>query len=165
MHMSSKTKFKDHQSVTVWCMVSSSGVVDYNINFQTMNSERYCHVLNEKVIPFFKQRRHLTKIYQQDGAPPHYSLAAREILNRYLPDRWIGRRGPTEWPARSPDPTVCDFFLRDKVYNHMPSSTAQLARRIEQEIQKLEHTNHSCKELMHALGIMDSSLNTNFEYF
>ena len=25
--------------------------------------------------------------------------------------RWLGRRGPHEWPARSPDLTPCDFFL------------------------------------------------------
>ena len=53
-------RFQDRQSVTVWCMLSSTGVIDYNIDFQTMNGERYCQVLQDKVIPFFTQRT-LTK--------------------------------------------------------------------------------------------------------
>lgn len=132
-------KLQNRESVTVWCMVSSTAVVDYDINFTTMNSERYCTVLREKVIPFVKQRRHSNKHYQQDGAPPHYSCAAREILNNEIPDRWIGRRGAIEWPARSPDLTVCDFFLwgalRDKVYTNRPTNRNQLARKIEVDIQ------------------------------
>jgi hypothetical protein len=31
-------------------------------------------------------------IWQQDGAPPHYSLRVREFLNNSFPE-WIGRRG------------------------------------------------------------------------
>ena len=128
-------RFQDRQSVTVWCMLSSTGVIDYNIDFQTMNGERYCQVLQDKVIPFFTQRRHSQKLYQQDGAPAHYSVAARKLLDDNMPGRWIGRRGPIEWPPRSPDLSVCDFFfwsaLRDKVYTHRPTNKHQLARRIE----------------------------------
>jgi hypothetical protein len=40
--------------------------------------------------------------YQQNGAPLYYAV-----------DRWIGRRGQIEWPARSPDLTRLDFFYED----------------------------------------------------
>ena len=44
----------------------------------------------------------------------------RNKLDEKLPGRWIGRRGPIEWPARSPDLTPLDFFfwgfIKDKVY-------------------------------------------------
>jgi hypothetical protein len=30
-------------------------------------------------------------IFQQDGAPPHWSLQIRYLLNRHFPGRWIGR--------------------------------------------------------------------------
>ncbi|PNF42612.1 hypothetical protein B7P43_G01283 [Cryptotermes secundus] len=55
-------------------------------------------------------------IFQQDGAPPHWHLMVRAFLNEKVPQRWIGRKGAKDvalcaWPARSPDLTVCAFFL------------------------------------------------------
>lgn len=35
----------------------------------------------------------------------------RVDLNMEYGDRWIGRGGPVNWPARSPDLTPLDFFL------------------------------------------------------
>lgn len=48
-----------------------------------------------------------------DGAPAHFSLIARNWLNQanHYRDRWIGRGGPINWPARSPDLNPCDFYL------------------------------------------------------
>ena len=47
----------------------------------------------------------------QDGAPAHFSRVAREFLNNNYTNRWIGRRGPIAWPARSPDLNPLDFYL------------------------------------------------------
>ena len=49
--------------------------------------------------------------FQHDGAPPHYGHYVRQWLCENFPRKWIGRRGPIEWPARSPDLTPPDFFL------------------------------------------------------
>ena len=83
-------------------------------------------------------------LFQQDGASSHYSVNARKILNEQMPNQWIGRRGPIEWPARSPDLTVCDFwlwsFLRNEVYKPVGvifESLDQLANRIENELQAI----------------------------
>ena len=47
-------------------------------------------------------------------------LEVRDALDRQFPERWIGRGGPTPWPARSPDLTPLDFFfwgfIKDQVY-------------------------------------------------
>lgn len=106
-------------SLTVWACISFAGVISFDISKDTMNGERYCMILNEKVVPFFTRKRQM--LYQQDGASPHYSLKARQILNEQMPQQWIGRRGHIEWPARSPDLTVCDFwlwsYLRSRVYS------------------------------------------------
>ena len=54
---------------------------------------------------------------EHDGAPPHYHRDVRAYLNENLPNRWIGRRGPStgrgpvDYPARSPDLTPIDFLL------------------------------------------------------
>jgi len=41
--------------------------------------------------------------FHHDGAPPHSSREVRNFLNYRFPGRWIGRSGPHNWPARSPD--------------------------------------------------------------
>jgi len=74
------------------------------------------------------------------GAPPHWHKEVREYLNEHLPDRWVGRAAATDntfctWPPRSPDPTVCDFFLRgfvkDNVYvPPLPKTLPELRQRI-----------------------------------
>ena len=54
----------------------------------------------------------------------------REWLDNTFPGMWIGRRGPVEWPPRSPDLTPPDFFLwgylKDKVYAQRPQTIDEL---------------------------------------
>ena len=61
--------------------------------------------------------------YQHDGAPPHYTLAVRVFLDNAFQGRVVGRGAGTfpfrgqEWPPRSPDLTVMDFWLmKIKIY-------------------------------------------------
>ncbi|GFV83324.1 uncharacterized protein TNCV_1900501 [Trichonephila clavipes] len=49
--------------------------------------------------------------FQHDGAPAHFSADVRSALDTAYPGRWIGRDGPVNWPARSPDLSCLDFFL------------------------------------------------------
>jgi hypothetical protein len=57
-------------------------------------------------------------------------VCAREWLDLHFEGRWIGRRGPLEWPARSPDLTPPDFFLfgvlKDLVYKNKPRNVDEL---------------------------------------
>lgn len=72
--------------------------------------------------------------FQQDGAPPHYVLPVRQWLDDEFPNKWIGRRGPMEWPARSPDLTPLDFFLwghlKSIVFTPQPQTLEELRQRI-----------------------------------
>ncbi len=49
-------------------------------------------------------------IFQQYGASAHTSRLVTEYLQRKLEDRWISKRGPINWPPRSPGLTPLDFF-------------------------------------------------------
>ena len=73
--------------------------------------------------------------FQQDGAPPHFAIRVRDWLNAHFPGRWIGRRGPVEWPPRSPDLTPLDFFLwghlKSVVYTNRPRTVQALRENIE----------------------------------
>ena len=44
--------------------------------------------------------------------PPHWALNFRASLDDAFPDSWIGRGGPTAWPARSPDVIPVASILR-----------------------------------------------------
>ncbi|GBN23124.1 hypothetical protein AVEN_11662-1 [Araneus ventricosus] len=56
-------------------------------------------------------------VFQQDGAPPHWSLKLRKFLDEKFPRLWIGGGYPTPWPYRSPHITTLDFILRGYVEN------------------------------------------------
>ena len=49
--------------------------------------------------------------FQHHGAPPHSSREVRNFLNYRFPGRWIGRGGPHNWPARSPDLSPLDYCV------------------------------------------------------
>lgn len=130
-------------TLTVWACISYNGLLLFDIRGTTMNSQWYCELLNEKVIPYFTRGIGRKMFFQQDGAPPHYSLEARRILNTDLSDRWIGRRGHVEWPARSPDLTPIDFWfwshLRQRVYplGFKYTNTTELEQAIFREMQNI----------------------------
>ena len=75
----------------------------------------YKHLLEENYVEykyiFLPLLKLVSKIFQQDGAPPHCGSHVRRILDATFPNRWIERDGPTPWPPRSPDITPLDFFL------------------------------------------------------
>ena len=80
----------------------------------------YCNIWNsvlrnqpvDSTLVFPLVQIHENDIYfQQDGAPPHYASEVREWLDNRFDCRWLGHRGPVEYPARSPDLTPLDFFL------------------------------------------------------
>jgi hypothetical protein len=76
--------------------------------------------------------------FQQDRAPPHYGVNVRRFLDNQLERRWIGRRGPMEWPPRSPDLTPLDFFLwghlKNRVYINRLNNLQDLMERIRHEM-------------------------------
>lgn len=67
-------------------------------------------------------------MFQQDCAPPQWSVTVCDISKEISPKRWIGHDGPILWPPRSPDVIPLDFFvwgyMKDLIYNtHCISSS------------------------------------------
>ena len=119
--------------VMVWCGITSSGIIGPYFFDQNVTAESYLAMLKDFLWPQVKTRRML---FQQDGASAHYAAVVRNWLDEKFPNRWIGRRGPIEWPARSPDLSPPDFFLwgylKDIVYRDRPATIQQLRDRITQ---------------------------------
>jgi len=96
-------------------------------------------MLNNWLIPQLAAERH-DYLFQQDGALPHWHLTVRTFLNKHLPNRWIGHAGQNDqvfwkWAPRSPNLTVCDFFLwgyvKDRVYvPPLPATVDEMQERI-----------------------------------
>ncbi|UYV78635.1 hypothetical protein LAZ67_16002235 [Cordylochernes scorpioides] len=91
----------------------------------TVTGINYLTMLADSIFPAIRALYGNDDFYfQLDGAPPHYHRDVRAYLDQNLSGQWIGRRGPIEFPARSPDLTPLDFFLwgtvKDGVYKRKP---------------------------------------------
>ena len=54
---------------------------------------------------------------QHDGAPPHYALCSRQVMNEIFDEKWIGRGDHVAWPPRSPDLTSPDTWFHLKKWS------------------------------------------------
>jgi len=116
---------RDSPKLNVFCAVSKETVYGpFIFEGQTVTGRRYLEMLTNCLIPQLAAERY-DYLFQHDGAPQHWHLAVRTFLNENLPNRWIGCAGQNDqvfckWPPKSPDLTVCEFFLRgyvkDRVY-------------------------------------------------
>lgn len=129
-------------SIMCWSMVSPKLGVIFHIAETTMNGERYKNILTTYVVPRLNQRRNQDLLFQQDGAPAHYASIVREYLNKELRGRWIGRGGSIEWPPRSPDLSLNDFWLWGDIRNRLyssprPRNLTELRSRLEHLLQSI----------------------------
>ena len=99
--------------VNVWCAMSNKQIIGpYFFEDETVNRQNYLRILKNYFYPTMQRRRLNNKmIFQQDGAPPHFSKEVHAWLNEKFNGRWIGRGGPISWAPRSPDLTPLDFFF------------------------------------------------------
>lgn len=107
--------------VCVWAGIHSTGIIGHFFFESTVNGENYAQMLEEVVLPEVKNSprfNYPNVIWQQDGAPPHFTPTVRKILDDNF-EEWIGRRGKIDWPPRSCDLTPCDFSF---VGNHQRKS-------------------------------------------
>jgi hypothetical protein len=87
-----------------------------------LNADMYLNMLSDLILPSVMSAVDTFPSFsQQDSAPPHYGLSVRTYLDKQFLGWWIGRRGPTEWPACSPNLSPLDFYLwghlKAKVYS------------------------------------------------
>lgn len=144
-HNKKQTKSQHRFSCNVWLGIVGQTVIGPRFLSSVINGESYLQLLRD-ILPDLLDNVPLAiadnLIYQQDGAPAHYSRIVRNWLDDHFSDRWIGRRGPTEWPPRSPDLTPLDFyawgFMKGYVYEKEIESLAELKQRIETAAVKLQ---------------------------
>ena len=83
----------------------------------------------------------------------------RDWPDEHFPDRWIGRRGPYDWPARSLDLSPCDFFLweylNDTVFKQPLTTIQELKQRIEEACEQIpeEMCRKVCRSVQQRLHV------------
>ena len=55
------------------------------------------------------------KIFENDSAASHYANEVRQYSDTKHPGWWMGKVGPISWPSRSPNLTLYDYFLWEKL--------------------------------------------------
>ncbi|CAF3853183.1 unnamed protein product [Rotaria sp. Silwood1] len=142
----------NQQGITVWCGISSGGLIGPYLFNDNVNGSLYKEMLVDYLWPKIRRKGFH---FQHDGAGAHYALVVREWLDEKFPNRWIGRRGPFDWPARSPDLTPCDFFLwgylKSIVFQTPPSTIMELQERIEEACEEVteEMCRKACRSVVH----------------
>lgn len=137
-----------HQfSLNVWVGIVGDHLTGPFFLPPRLTGEVYRHFLENELplllddIPY---QLRLQMYFMHDGAPPHFSLVAREYLNTVYPNRWIGRGGPVSWPPRSPDLNSLDFFLwghlKHLVYTTEVETVEELRNRIIASCETIRHT-------------------------
>lgn len=151
--------------VTVWCGVGKFGIVgpyffEENGNTVTVTADRYVNMVKTFLKTELRRRRiNLPDVYfQQDGATAHTARVSMAAVRQMFPNRVISRFGDLHWPPRSPDLSMCDFFLwgylKSLVYETKPRTLAELRQAIEQNIaqidrQLLERVEANFRERLH----------------
>lgn len=128
---------RDTPKVNVWCALMHDRIIGPFIFIErNINGDVYCDMLEEYLFPQLDdiEAEKGLVYFQQDGAPPHFSLRVREALDARLGNRWIGREGPIPWPPRSPDLTPLDFsfwgHIKNLVYAEKIRDVQHLRERI-----------------------------------
>ena len=145
--------------VIVWAGMSSFGMFGPYFFEGNVTGEAYLNMLRDYFVPglrnTYEQAEFDTCYFQQDGAPPHYTLAVRNYLEEQFQGRVIGRRGNIEWPPRSPDLTPLDFFVwgyvKDMVYAKKPRTLNELRREIENVFEHLEINGRMLKTVIESI--------------
>lgn len=97
--------FQRRFSINVWAGVIGDQFLGPHIFETNLNGEMYLDFLQHNLpqqLDEIEEQRRRELIFQQDGAPPHFTADVRQWLTENYPT-WIGRGGVVAWPPRSPD--------------------------------------------------------------
>lgn len=124
--------------VMVWAGVNQMGILGPYFFDGNVNGDKYLELLEELNLALDEDPRFTGRriIFQQDGAPAHFTLRVRDFLNENFPN-WIRHGGPTAWPPRSPDLTLLDFsvwgIIKDRVFGTPVETIEDLKNAIRRE--------------------------------
>jgi len=127
--------------------------------------------LHDMVVPQLRTRANFTELYfQQDGATPNYALLVRNYLDIIFPLHWIGQRGSIDWPPRSPELTIMDFFfwgvVKNKVYERKPQTVDEMKEFITDAFMDIDSDRKLCRTVCQSVSYrLDACCNVDGGHF
>lgn len=153
-HLARASNFQHRYSVNMWSGIVNGELIGPFELPSRLDGDTYLNFLQNNLFELLEDvnletRRHM--IFQNDGAPCHYARQVRGHLNETYPGRWIGRGGPIEWPARSPDLNPIDFFIwgyyKEVVYAQQTNSEEELRRKLREAATKVRQNSSAFRRL------------------
>lgn len=143
------TRSQYYKKVNVWCGIMYGKIIGPYFFNENVNQRTYLELLQNFLLPAIRNEPNFESVFfQQDGCPAHSTVLVRNYLQENFGNRWIGRYGPTNWPARSPDLSPLDFFLWGYVKQHVYNTN--LDNNIEILKQKItEAVNSVTEDMIH----------------
>lgn len=150
----------------MWLSVGIGGVVGpyfwdlQGTNKKGVTARWYREMMVTRAIPAMQNFPNFASlVFQQDGAPPHFALAVRQLLDQTFPGRWMGRGSarqpaPIAWPPRLPDLTPLDFsvwgYLKQRIFTRdwRPSTLEELKAVIEEEVELVRQDEQMRRRIM-----------------
>jgi hypothetical protein len=117
-------KRNSYAGVMVWCAVTWNGLIGPLFPEGKIDAELYQQMINDEFLPLL--REHTTTgntWFQQDGAPAHTAGTTVDFLNGVFRTHWIGKGSTHVWPAGSPDLTVPDYWLWNRLLQDINSDS------------------------------------------
>lgn len=161
------------QKLNVWAGILNNQLIGPFFIDGNLNAIQYENMLRMQIVPRIIEITGANfehTWFQQDGAAPHYGRNVRQYLNVVFADRWIGRRGFIEWPARSPDLNPLDYFLwgylKDRVFKTKPQNLEELRQRIIDECALIpaEYFQNVINSFYNRLGYCQETEGKQFEH-
>ncbi|KAJ8962493.1 hypothetical protein NQ318_000881 [Aromia moschata] len=107
------------KKVNVWCAVSyTNDIIGPYFFKENLNRNTYLEMLQIFLTDKLDELplSYRTKMFfQQYGCPAHHAVTVRNWLNSEFNEHWIGRDSPILWPPRSPDLSILDFYLWERL--------------------------------------------------
>ncbi|GFV46282.1 putative DD41D transposase [Trichonephila clavipes] len=131
------------ETLTVWCALWAGGIIgpyffknDEGHNV-TVNGDRYRAMITNFFIPELNNHDVQELWFQQDGATFHTARATIDLLKDTLGDHLISHFGPVNWPPRSCDLTLLDYFLWGYVKSLVYADKPQMLDHLEGNIRRV----------------------------
>ncbi|GAA51163.1 transposable element Tc3 transposase [Clonorchis sinensis] len=153
----------------VWIGFSSKCILRPFFFDATVSGYIYLHMLQTHVIPQLNQHKKSSTVFQQDGAPPHYSNQVRTYLREQFSDERVIARGfPNFWP----DLTPLDYWFWGMIkarvcHENKPKNLVESRARIEEECARvtLEEVKHAVSHISYRLQLVIEGRERFFNIF
>jgi hypothetical protein len=98
------------QKIGVWCGVSATRIIGPIFFDSTVNTDVYLAILEKCYSQLIEQEREYC-FFQKDGATNYASDCERSLTRVH--EMFTAERTVSKglWPPRSPDLSICDFYL------------------------------------------------------